>query len=400
MPGKSKWIKRALYLLLASGAIFGIAVSLKTDPIPVQVVRAVRGPLVVSVDGTGRTKLTSKQTVSAPAVGELTRIALRPGDKVHAGQVIAEIQPGSPNPIDARMNAEVVARLGSAQASLVEARRNVERAEIALELAEKEVQRNRQLVEASALAPYALELSETESKARRSELELAKASVERIRRESNVVAAPLSDPNQAGKKGRQRVEVRAPADGVVLRVHQESAGPVQPGTPLLDVGDPRLLELIVDLPTQTAVKVQAGALVRVDGVGNGAQLTGKVKLVEPAAFTKVTALGVEEQRVNVVITPADRASEWAALGDGFAADAHIEVHKAENVLKVPVGAVFREGSRAALFRLDNLHARLTVVETGSRSAEEVEIKGGIDETSSVVVHPSDKLTDGALVKPE
>ncbi|MGE5787045.1 MAG: efflux RND transporter periplasmic adaptor subunit, partial [Myxococcales bacterium] len=268
------------------------------------------------------------------------------------------------------------------------------------ELAEKEAQRNRQLVAASALAPHALELSETEEKARRSELELAKATVERIRRESTVVAAPLSDPNKPGKKGRQRIEVRAPVDGVVLRVHQESAGPVQPGTPLLDLGDLGTLELIVDLPTQSAVKVTAGALVRVDGVGNGAQLAGKVRLVEPGAFTKVTALGVEEQRVNVVVVPADGSNEWANLGDGFAADAHIEVHKAENVLKVPLGAVFREGNHAAVFRIDNKHARLTPVEAGSRSAEEVEIKSGLDEASEVVVHPSDKLKDGAPVKPE
>lgn len=400
MPGKSKWPKRASYLLLASGVVLGISVSLKTDPIPVQVARAVRGPLTVTVDGTGRTKLTNKQTLSAPAIGELTRIALRPGDKVHAGQLIAEIQPSSPIPIDARMNAEIVARLGSAQASLVEARRNVERSEIAVELAEKEAQRNRQLAAASAIAPHALELSETELKARRSELELAKATVERIRRESNVVAAPLSDPNRSATKGRQCLEVRAPADGIVLRVHQENAGPVQPGAPLLDLGDLGSLELMVELPTQSAVKVQTGALVRVDGMGNGAKLTGKVKVVEPGAFTKVTALGVEEQRVNVVVTPLDQAEGWAALGDGFAADAHIEVHKAENVLKVPLGAVFRNGNGAALFRLDNHHARLTSVETGNRSAEEVEIKRGLDEASSVVVHPSDKLTDGALVKPE
>lgn len=400
MSSKSKWTKRALYLLLATGAILSISASLKTDPIPVQVARAVRGPLVVTVDGTGRTKLLNKQTLSAPAIGELTKISLRAGDKVHAGQVLAEIEPSIPMPIDARTNAEIIARLGSAQASLVEARRNVERAEIALDLADKEAQRNRQLVAASALAPHALELSETELKARRSELELAKATVERIRRESNVVAAPLSDPNKSTRKTRQRVEVRAPSDGVILRVHQESAGPVTPGTPLLDLGDLGTLELIVDLPTQSAVRVRAGALVRVDGIGNGVQLAGKVKLVEPAAFTKVTALGVEEQRVNVVVTPVDRLSEWASLGDGFAADAHIEVHKAESVLKVPLGAVFRDGNHSAVFRLENAHARLTQVETGNRSAEEVEIKGGLTETSSVVVHPSDKLTNGALVKPE
>lgn len=400
MPRKAKWTRRVLVIVVAAGALAGVAATLKPAPIPVQASRAVRGPLVVTVDGTGRTRLADKDTVAAPVIGELARIRLRPGDRVAEGEIVAEILPSISNPLDARSKAELVARMGSARASLSEAERNVEHAEIALELADKEAQRSSQLLAAHAIAPTEVERVESEAKARRAELELARAAVERIRRESEVVAAQLRGPNSPTKTGLQRLDVRAPRRGVVLRVHQESAVPVQPGTPLIDIGDPHSMELVVELPTQSAMRVRSGAPVRVDGMGNGAVLEGEVKLVEPGAFTKVTALGVEEQRVNVIVTPTDRDAGWAALGDGFAADAHIEVNKAKDVLKIPVGAVFREGARARAFYVHGNRVRLTSLDTGQRSAEEVEVRSGVRVGTLVVVHPSDKLQDGALVSVE
>lgn len=400
MSRKSNWTRRIVGVLAATGAITGVAASLRPEPVPVQVSRVTRGALVVTVDGTARTRLVDKDTVMAPVVGEVEKLSLRAGDRVTKGQPIAVILPSAPNPLDDRTKAEIVARLGSAQASLSEAQRNVERAEIALELADREAERSRKLLAAHAIAPSELERAETEARARRSELELTRVTVERIRRESKVVAAPLQDPNTAAQKGRQHVEVRAPRAGVVLRVHQESAGPVQPGTPLIDIGDPRSLELVVELPTQSAMKVRTGAPVRVDGTGSDALLLGNVKLVEPAAFTRVTALGVEEQRVNVIVIPADGGSPWTTLGDGFAADAHIEVQKAADVQKIPVGALFRNGGRAQTFLVEAGRAKLVAIQVGSRSVDEVEVRSGLANGSLVVVHPSDKLMDGAPVRVE
>lgn len=400
MSRRAKWIKRVIVTLVLVAAVVGVAASLGPDPIPVEVSRAVRGPLVLTVDGMGRTRMVIQQTISAPVAGELARITLRPGDSVSQGDVVAQILPALSQPLDARSRAEVKARLGAARAGLEEARRNVERAEISLELATSEAGRARQLVETQSVPRRTLELAEAEEKARRSELALAHTTVERARLEAQAVAAALGEPHGAKAKVGSRIEVRAPSSGVVLRVLSESAGPVQPGSLLLDIGDPSDMELVVDLPTQAAVRVSAGAAVRLDGLGNGTQATGTVKLIEPAAFTKITALGVEEQRVNVIVTPSGDLAVWSVLGDGFAADAHIEIHKATDVLKIPSGAVFRDGSDYAVFAIDAGRARLTKVEIGGRSAAEVEVNSGLAVGANVVVHPSDKLKDGLVVVAE
>lgn len=395
-----KWTKRLLLVVGIGLVAFAIAVGMRPDPVPVQVSAAVKGPLLVTVDGVGKTRFVSRQVLAAPVAGELVKISLRAGDKVEAGQVVAKILPGAPQLLDTRSKAEVVARLRSARAALVEAQNNVERSKIQLDLAEKETARNRTLVSAQALAPHALELAETEEKARRSEVDLAKSTVERIRRESEVVAVALSDPSKRNRLVARHVEVRSPFDGIVLRVPNENAGPIAAGSPLLELGDPKSMELVVDLPTQSAMKVPRGAAVRIDGLGNGVTLRGRVRLIEPSAFTKVTALGVEEQRVNVIVIPTEDSTNWTSVGDGFAADAHIEVHKASAVRKVPIGAVFRDGSHWAAFRIDANHARLTRVATGQRSVEEIEIQSGLEEGTQVVVHPSDKLRDGLEVRIE
>lgn len=400
MSRRTKWPKRIVVILLAGGAAFAVAVSLKPERVLVQTSPVVRGPMLVTVDAAGKTRLLDKDTLAAPAAGELTKIALRPGDRVEANQVVAEILPGTATPLDARTKSEIMARLGAAQASLAEAQRNVERAEIVQQLADKEAARSRDLHARGAIASDQLDRSESAANARLAELELAKTSVERSRRESAVVAAALHEPNKPGKKGSQRVAVRAPRSGTVLRVHQQSAGPVQPGSLLLDIGDLDRIEFVVDLPTQSAMKIKAGAPVRIDGLGDERILAGKVKLVEPAAFTKITALGVEEQRVNVIVISAGDTKPWASLGDGFAADAHIEIQKADDVLKVPLGAVFRDEGRTSAFCIDGERTLLVKVEIGNRSAEEVEIRSGIGEGTLVVVHPSDKLAHGALIQLE
>lgn len=400
MSRRAKWIKRIILALGASAVAFGIAVGMHPKPLPVETGIALRGPLIVTVDGVGRTRMVDKQTVSAPVGGELSRIFLRPGDAVNAGQVVAEILPSVSQPLDARSRNETRARLGAAKAGLAEAQRNVERAQIALDLAEREAHRARQLLSTQSVPVRTVELAEAEEKARRSELLLSRTTVERARLEAQAVAASLGEPGAPKAEVGSRVEVRALLRGVILRVHNESAGPVQSGSPLMDIGDPGQVELVVDLPTQSAIKVAPGAPVKIDGLGSGAQLQGVVKLVEPGAFTKVTALGVEEQRVNVIVSPTGEPLAWTALGDGFAADAHIEHFKAEDVLKVPGGAVFRNGRGHAVFAVVGKKARLTTIEIGNRSAEEVEVKSGLRAGDTVVVHPSDKLADQAFVVSE
>ena len=398
MSRKSRWIKRIVIIVAVTASVAWTAMSLGPAPVSVETATVTEGPLVMTVSGTGKTRMRDKQTVFAPATGDISRITLRPGDTVAAGDIIAGIEPGIAQPLDARSRAEIAARLAAAKASLAEAKRNVERARIAADLAKREEDRIRYLVENKAMPTQRLETAEAEEETRTSELALAELAVERARLEAKAISVTLQKkPDAKERKGvSQTVAVTAPASGVVLRVHTESAGPVQTGAPLIDIGDPSTAELVIDLPTQSAMKVAPGDKVTVDGMGNDKTLAGTVRLVEPAAFTKVTALGVEEQRVNVIVSLKD---VFAGLGDGFAADAHIEVERTDDVTKVSSGAVFREGTGFAVFAVEGKRCRQVPVEVKHRNADEVHI-AGLTLGARVVVHPSDKLKDGALVTVE
>jgi HlyD family secretion protein len=393
---KIKWIKRIAVSAILVGVGVWTATRLGPAPIPVEIGAVVRGPLVVTVDGLGKTRMKERYTVFAPTYGELSRIALRPGDPVVKGQVIAEIEPSLSQPLDARSRAETTARLAATKASYAEAARNVERAEIAADLAQKEVERMRRLVESGTAPTRALEVAEADAKTRTAELELAKLAVERARLETAAVSVTLRDPNKKRDKSGQQVQVSSPSSGTVLAVHTESAGPVQPGAPLIDIGDSSTVELVVDLPTQFAVRVTPGAKVQIDGIGDGKPRRGKVRLIEPSAYTKITALGVEEQRVNVIVTMTDPPP---VLGDGFAADAHIEVQKTGDVLKIPSGAIFREKDGFAVFTVQKGRAQLVRVKAKNRNADEVEIEG-LKQGDKVIIHPSDKIKDGVLAAAE
>jgi len=394
---KGKWIKRIIIIAVLAGAGVWMAAGLEPDPVPVEVGKVVSGSLVVTADGTGKTRMRDKITVFSPASGEISRITLRAGDTVTEGQLIADIEPGLSQPLDARTRAETAARLAAARAGLAEAKRNVDRAKIASDLAKSEVERTRYLVETKSAPTRNLELALADEKTRAADLELSKLAVERARLEAAAISATLGDPSKKKGKGKkEHIQVTSPRDGVVLAVHTESAGPVAVGAPLVDIGDPNSVELAVDLPTQSAVRVSPGAQVTVDGMGDEKTRTGTVRLIEPAAYTKVTALGVEEQRVNVVVTMKEPPP---VLGDGFAADAHIEIQRKKDVLKVPTGAVFREGKKFAVFKVVKGVAKRANVDVTARNADEVAV-GGLKEGDIVVVHPSDKLKDGVAVAEE
>ena len=391
------WIKRIVILLVVAGAGVSLAAGLKPDPIPVEMETVVKGNLIVTVDGMGKTRLREKTTLYAPVLGELSPITLRPGDTVTKDQVIAYISPGRSTPLDSRSRAEVAAKLAAVKASLAEAKRNVERAEIAADLAEREVERTRFLVKERSLPARNLELALADEKTRNTELAMTKLAVERIRLEAKAVSVTLREsPKKGESKEPPRIEVRSDTTGTVLRVYSTSGGPIQPGAPLIEVGVLASVELAVDLPTQAAARVRPGAAAAIDDMGDGKTRRGVVRRVEPAAYTKTTALGVEEQRVDVLVTLTDPPP---ILGDGFGATAHIEVSHHENVLKVPSGAIFRSGDGFAVFRVEEHRAGLRSVTVVARNAEEVAVRG-LDVGDKVVRHPSDKLKPGVPVTPE
>ncbi|MFW6050646.1 MAG: efflux RND transporter periplasmic adaptor subunit [Myxococcota bacterium] len=393
-----KWAGRGLLALLALALVGGIVAAWMPKPVPVDVVRAERGPMRVAVEEDGRTRVKNRHVISAPLSGNLGRIEHKPGDRVEADDVLARIVPLAAPLLDERSRAQTEARLAAAEASRRQAEATIERAAAALEYAEREAARQRRLVEQGSAPPQALERAELELRSRREELTSARFGAKVARSEARMARAALGRIRGDGPGEDEQMEVTSPVTGAVLRVQQESEGVVQTGTPLLEVGDPSALEVVVDVLTSDAVHVEPGARTIIDRWGGDRSLDAHVRRVEPSAFTRVSALGVEEQRVNVIIDLDEPHDVWAALGDGYRVEASIVVWEADEVLRVPASAVFRRGNGWALFAERNGTAELRRVRIGQRNGEAAQILEGLEPGERVVLHPSDQVDDGVAVQ--
>ncbi len=378
---------------LLAGA--GIAWLAWPAPVRVEVAEAARGPLRVTVEGPGKVRVRDRFVVAAPVAGHLGRPTLRAGDEVREGEVVATIYPATPSPLDERTREELAARLSAARAGEAEARAALDRAGHAAVLAGKERERARALAVAGSITQRDLDAAEAAADESAHAVDMATAALRRAEREARATAALLAAPRGHGSAG---LRVRSPAGGRVLRVVQESEGPVAAGAPIVEVGDPASVELRVDLLTTDAVRVGPGAPVELVGWGGDGALPGVVRLVEPSGFTKVSALGVEEQRVYVVVDPAAPGA-WGRLSDGYAADGRIVVARREDALRVPAGALFREGGGWAVFAVEDGRARLRRVRVGDAADGALEVVEGLAPGAVVVVHPGDAVSDGARVRP-
>jgi HlyD family secretion protein len=385
-----------LALALLTAALLAV-LALRPRPVPVDVAHASRGVLVVAIEETGITRVKDRYLVSAPVTGRVSRLPLEPGDTVRDGDALVEIAPALSPLLDERTRAEAEARLGAALSALGQARAQALRAEVATELAEQELARARALAASGSLPRQALEQAEFSARMRSEERNSAEFAGKVATEEVRVARSSLGRDGQTPARDRH-IAVLSPISGRVLRVHQKSAGVVQAGTPLLELGDPRALEVVVDLLTTDAVHIQPGTTVVVQGWGGDEPLAGKVRHIEPSAFTRPSALGVDEQRVNVVIALTDPPDRWSALGDGYRVEARLVLWRGENVAKVPLGAIFRHGEGWALFRLEDGVARLTPVRIGHRGETEAEILSGIATGVAVAVHPGDRVKDGVRVE--
>lgn len=394
-------IKRIVGWLAALLVVAGLVFAFRAQPVPVETAPVVRAPLEVAVEGEGRTQVRDRYVVSAPVAGLVPRIALRAGDPVERGQVLALIEPTVPPLLDVRSREEQVARIRAAEAARDRADAHVALAETAFEHARRELARRRPLAEEGLIPATELDAAETEAARRarevdaaRSEARTARADLERERAVLN--AAPARRSGAAPPGG---VEVRSPVAGRVLRVVQESAAVLPAGAPLVEVGDPADLEVIVDLLSADAVAVRPGAAAEVVRWGGGEALPARVRLVEPSGFTKVSALGVEEQRVNVLVDFAGPRAERAGLGDGYRVDVRIVLWRGEDVLQIPLGALFRAGDRWATFAVEEGRARQRLLEVGRRSDRAVAVEAGLSEGETVVLYPGDRVEDGTRVRP-
>lgn len=395
--------RRRRWIWTGAGVVFLAGVTVwvvRPDPVAVETAAVERGSLAVTVEEEGRTRVRERYTVAAPVAGRLRRPPVDEGERIGRGAVLATLVPA---PEDPRTRAILQADLEAARARLEEAR--AARAEAAEQSrqAEREVARRRSLLEQGIVARETVEQAElaaASARARRdsagSTVEAARAGVEQVRARLEGTEPDVDGGPQAGG-GADEVPVRAPTAGTVLRVLEESERVVAAGTPLIEIGDPGGLEIVVDLLTEEAVRVEPGDPMRITGWGGDRTLAGRVRLVEPDAFTKISALGVEEQRVNVI---GDFVDPPAALGSGFRVDVAVVTWQDDDVLTVPTSALFRRGEGWQVFAVESGRARLRAVEIGHRGVERAEVLGGLSAGEEVVVYPSDQVTDGVRVEPE
>jgi HlyD family secretion protein len=383
-------------MFVAAAVVALLAVALWPQAIAVDSEPVTRGPLVVTIDEQGETRLHHRFTVSSPVAGRVLRIELDPGDRVERNKtVITRLQADAPPLLDERTRAQAEASVRAARSALGRAQAEEQRARAALELATSEWQREQALAESGLTTRQALELRRAAVVSAEEGLHAARFAAAAAAAELERARAQLRPATLAAGGG--VLPVLAPVDGVVLRRFRESESVVPAGEPLVEIGDPSHLEIVADLLSTDAVKVKPGMRVSVEQWGGEHPFSGRVERVEPFAFTKVSALGVEEQRVNVIIDLDDDRSAWEAMGDGYRVEVRIAIWEAESVVKVPTSALFREGDQWAVYVIEAGRAQQQVVDLGQRTATDAEVRGGVAEGQRVVVHPPDTLRDGVRV---
>jgi HlyD family secretion protein len=390
-----RWLKRHIRLILTVLVIAGIAVvAMWPQSTEVDVVRVGRGPMVVTIDEEGETRVRDRFVVSAPVTGRLQRIELEPGDTVVRGQtLLARLMPAESPLIDPRTRGELSAAVEAARAVVGQAQAERDRAAAALERARTTATRQETLAEAGAVARDTLESAQTTVKTGEEALRSAAFSVQRAEYELQLARARLEAPAASGGV----VPVVSPVDGVVLKRLRESESIVPAGEPLLEIGDPRRIEIVSDLLSTDAVRVPPSAPVMIEQWGGPHPLRGTVRRVEPSGFMKVSALGVEEQRVNVLVDVPELPAEARQLGDGYRVEIRVITWRADDVLKIPVGALFRRGDEWAVFVIEDGVARRRPVQVGERNDTEAQIVGGLTVDQVVVLHPPDTLAEGTRV---
>ena len=389
-----KRIVNTLILVLVAGAVVVLLTMwLRPTQPKVDVAKVLRGPMRVTVDGEGKTRVRDRYVVATPVGGQLRRITLRRGDAVQRGQIIALIEPLPLTPLDPRQRAEAIARVNAAEDAKHEIEQVVNRNRASYEQALRDLERSQILAGSGYISRQELEEAQTEVATSLREYQASKSRVETAAHEVEVARASLLAANQR-KNSTAAVSVQAPTGGKVLRVIEESERVVAAGAPLVELSNPSRLEVVIELLSTDAVKVSPGALVLVEGWGGQEVLEAHVRLIEPSAFTKVSALGIEEQRVNVV---ADLTTASTTLGDGYRVEGRIVAWQSDDVLQVPVSALFRRGETWNLFVVEEGEARLREVEIGQRTQFEAEIKSGLKEGTQVIVHPSNEITDGTRI---
>ncbi len=349
-----------------------------------------------SVEEDGRTRIRDRYIVSAPLSGQLLRPALRAGDPVASGQHLATIMPNLSPLLDPRARRELEERVGSAEAALDEAKALQERARVLVQQAQTDFGRTQQLRERGYAA--VAQLDRDNYAVQSAERALSAADRRRHAAEHTLVEAQAALKRMDEPAAAEGFNVLSPITGRVLRIMKDSEAAVTAGTPLFELGDPTDLEIAVDLLTADAARIQPGAKVSIEHWGGPQALAGRIRRVEPSGFTKISPLGVEEQRVWVIVDITAPAEQWLTLGDAFRIDAKITVQEIERATVVPVGALFRRGDNWYVFVVEGGRAQLTQIEVGARSGRLATVAGGLRPGQTVVVYPPASLSNNSRVR--
>jgi HlyD family secretion protein len=389
-------VRRILILLLLAGAAAAATWALWPQPPEVEIAKIGSQSIAVTIDEEGKSRIRDVFTVSAPIAGQLLRLSLHAGDMVTSGtSVVASIRPVAPDLLDARSRKVAEAAIEAARAGVDLANAQLQQAEAQLTFLEGELGRATKLVNQGTISERAFEKATLDVAVARAEAESARASLMVRKRELERAQAVLIESGASTQSC--CVEVMAPASGEILRVLTENEQVVQAGTPLVEIGDSADLEIVADLLSRDAVRISAGATATVEGWG-GKPIAARVSRIDPAAVTKVSALGIEEQRVPVILKLLGEAEERRRLGHAFRVLVRVVAWQGENLRAVPMGALFRRGDGWAVFTVEAGRARLRAVEIGEHNADFAEVRKGLDTGDAVILHPADTISDGLEVK--
>jgi HlyD family secretion protein len=394
---RGRWRKFVPYVI-AVAILAAVVAGLRPKPITVETASVTRGPLLVTVFEEGKTRIRHRYVISPPVAGFLNRVELRAGAPIKAGEtVLATIRAEPSGFLDPRTRAEAEARAKAAETTRMQRQAEVDRANASLELAGKEFTRADALRKTGAIATQQWDSAENRVQVLTRELRASEFALRVADFEVAQAHAALLQASEPTAEQSEPLKIISPVDGYVLNVYEESARIVTPATPIMEVGDPRDLEAEIELLSSDAVGVEPGADVSIEQWGGEAPLRARVSVVEPGAFTKISALGVEEQRVKVRVDFLDPMPPGRELGDRYRVEARIVTWRGVDVLQVPTGALFRRGSDWMAFVVENDKAVLRKVEITHNNGVAAEVGSGLSQDDVVIIHPPDAVKDGAAV---
>jgi len=393
-----QWQRRIIWLAVLFGIVAALAYSFRPQPRLVDIAEAHRAPMQVTIQEEGKTRVIDRYIITAPVAGTTCRVDQEVGDLVEKDATLVNISPLQSQALDPRSRAEAQARVAASEASLRAAEQNVSVARAEADLAGTELARLEPLVTAGHISEERLDQARAVKRGTEAALRSALFNVEVAKYELEAARTALRYTGNRSADPQDIVPVTAPVSGRILKLHQQCEGVVDRGQPLLEIGDTSSLEIETDVLSADAVKIKPGMPVLYERWGGDEALVGRVRRVEPVGFTKISALGVEEQRVLIISDITSPAEQWQTLGDGYRVESRFILWENDDVLQIPASALFRVDDRWAVFVMENDRAKRRPIEVGQRNGLYAQILDGLAEGMAVITHPDKTIDDGLAVK--